>query len=60
VDTILPVLVLLDTGAEERRPDPDWWILLLPARPFREIGKHRETENEKAGDGALITGTEAM
>lgn len=64
VDAVPPVpvpVVLFETGGvEEQRPDPDWWILLLPARPFRRIGRCREAVKVKAGDGALITGTDDM
>jgi len=59
VDAIPSVPVLFETGGVvERRPNPDWWILLLPAGPFRRIGKCRETVKVKAGDGALITGAD--
>lgn len=55
----VPVVLLEVGGVEELRPDPDWWILLLPARPFRRIGRC-EAVNVKTGDGALITGTDDM
>jgi len=64
LDAVPPVpvpVVLFETGeVGERRPDPDWWILLLPVRPFRRIERCREAVKVKAGDGALITGTDDM